>query len=231
MEKLLDLIFLSKCISCGKLGSVICGDCSLKAKVYENNECFICNKRSKDSAMHKKCKDVNAPDYFSSMFIYDGVVREAIKRSKYYRKEFAALIYLTKYSISNLRYISNKIIENKPDAICPIPMFEAKLDERKFNTAFLIAKVLGKALNIPVITPLVRVIPTTAQYSLNRIERFENLKNAFKVVAKEPITNKHILIADDICTTGATLLASTNALKAAGAAKIGAFTLARKTLD
>ena len=67
-----------------------------------------------------------------------------------------------------------------------------------------------------------RVKDTKPQYKLSRIERLKNLSEAFEV-DKSHLTNKHILIMDDICTTGSTFEEMIKALKVAGASNITCF--------
>ena len=87
---------------------------------------------------------------------------------------------------------------------------------RGYNQAQVLAEALGKHLNIPVETDLVRRIRNTkALKALNSKERLNNLKNAF-ILSQNGVKLKTIIIVDDIYTTGSTIDAMSEVLLAAG---------------
>lgn len=92
------------------------------------------------------------------------------------------------------------------DVIIPIPLSKQKYKYRGYNQSESIAQGLSAVLNIPINTELVsRIKNTKSQTNKNINERFENVKDAFSVIDKEVLKNKHILLVDDVLTTGATL--------------------------
>lgn len=92
------------------------------------------------------------------------------------------------------------------DVIIPIPLSKQKYKYRGYNQSESIAQGLSAVLNIPINTELVsRIKNTESQTNKNINERFENVKDAFSVIDKEVLKNKHILLVDDVLTTGATL--------------------------
>ncbi len=160
-----------------------------------------------------------------SPFEYEGITRLCIKRSKYNSKQFAALKILALYGA---KYAQNLGIKYAGYTVVPIPMNKHKLKLRGFNQAGLIANALAKTFNLPIDNKILfRVKETSSQYTHDREERYENMKEAFKV---DPLQcqNKAILLVDDICTSGATLLSAAEALYRAGVNKVVAFTLTRR---
>jgi ComF family protein len=92
------------------------------------------------------------------------------------------------------------------DVIIPIPLSKEKMRFRGYNQSESIAQGLSAVLNIPINTVAVsRIKNTESQTNKNISERFENVKDAFAVVDKEKLLNKHVLLIDDVLTTGATL--------------------------
>ncbi len=92
------------------------------------------------------------------------------------------------------------------DFILPVPLHPAKLRRRGFNQSALFAEGLSKSMEIPYLSDvLIRVLHTQSQTQKTRMARFENVKNAFLVRNPLIIQNKHILLVDDVLTTGATL--------------------------
>jgi len=114
-------------------------------------------------------------------------------------------------------------------ALVPVPLARERLRERGFNQAELIAERLGVALAIPVRRRwLARVRETSPQSDLTAAERRANVGGAF--VASSVAAGQHVVIVDDILTTGATVGECARALRQAGARRIGVATVARVVL-
>ncbi len=93
-----------------------------------------------------------------------------------------------------------------PDMIIPVPLHPKKLKKRSYNQSEYIANGMASALEIPVLTHhLIRAADTSTQTRKSRFARYENLKEAFKIKNPEQFHQKHILLVDDVITTGATL--------------------------
>lgn len=99
------------------------------------------------------------------------------------------------------------------DFIVPVPMYRENLYKRGFNQAELIAREIGRILDIEVRADIVlKNRKTLPQKELTKAQRKINLRGAFSVADKKEIQNKRILIVDDVCTTGSTLSEITNLL-------------------
>lgn len=123
--------------------------------------------------------------------------------------------------------LNSSALFNTIDMVIPVPLHEKKLHQRGFNQSKVIADGIGKAMNKPVENGiLVRVVYTSSQTKKSRYERWENVRNAFTVTYPEEIEGKHILLIDDVLTTGATLEACANALLEIEGVKVSVATLA-----
>jgi ComF family protein len=116
------------------------------------------------------------------------------------------------------------------DALVPVPLHAARLAERGFNQAALLAAPCAAAWGRPLLTrALARIRPTQPQTDLDAAARRENVAGAFAVRRPAEVTGRHLLLVDDVLTTGATVRAAARALRDAGAASVGVLVLARVT--
>lgn len=161
--------------------------------------------------------------------VYDGVLRSALHRFKFKKRKNLAEplgILLVKYLSSNPALEVKEI-----DVIIPVPLHRKRLRERGFNQAELLARVVSKYYEKPVVSALERTKSTKAQFDLPREERFKNIAGAFKVTDIRSVYNKRILLLDDIYTTGSTIAECSKALRTAGARRVEVLTLSRAVED
>jgi ComF family protein len=92
------------------------------------------------------------------------------------------------------------------DALIPLPLFAAREKKRGYNQAALLCEGMAEAMKIPVWNDVVmRTTATSTQTKKNRIERWENIEGKFIINRPTLLTGKHVLLVDDVITTGATL--------------------------
>ncbi len=113
------------------------------------------------------------------------------------------------------------------DLVVPVPLHWRRQLSRGYNQAAAIARPLGRTLELPVAPALRRRRPTPPQSRLHRKERRKNLRRAFAARRPGRCRGRHILLVDDVVTTGATLEAAARCLKRAGARTVTALTAAR----
>jgi ComF family protein len=160
-----------------------------------------------------------------SIYEYYGKVRDCIKKSKYYSRQFMALKILSREALG----LSYEWSESFNGFVCvPIPLSKEKYLNRGFNQALLIAHTLAKGHKLIVDESiLIRVKGTKAQHAINRQERFKNVSGCFSA-PEEKVKAKKILLVDDICTTGSTFLEAAKTLYKAGAKEVKCFALSKK---
>lgn len=112
------------------------------------------------------------------------------------------------------------------DMIIPVPLHAAKQARRGYNQSAFIAEGMSRMLQIPVDEKaLVRVKDTDSQTHKTRNERVQNMADAFMINTNVNLSNKHILLCDDVLTTGATLEACALALRKEESIKISIVTI------
>lgn len=209
LEKLLNLIYIKECYSCGS----------------QEEDSYLCSKcRNKVHFLpHSIFKYINETPVFAAA-LYDDVVKQLIKALKYKgQKHIAAVIaglmfeYWTSIKISKSDFL-----------VIPVPIHKLRRKERRYNHMDLVAKEFCCLTKYKYNNDfLVRIKDTKKQYNLKRQERIENIKNAFDVnINNMPDKSINLLIIDDITSTGTTLSEIINVLKNKGYKNITAFALA-----
>lgn len=151
-----------------------------------------------------------------------GVLQPLIHELKYNNKKEIGIL-LGKMFGKDL--IGSNFIKNI-DFIVPVPLHPKREKKRGYNQARMIAEGLSKATSIPVSNNnLVRSIFNPTQTKRTKTQRWENVKDIFDVVSPKDYADKHILLVDDIITTGSTLEACAHALLKSPGIKISIATL------
>lgn len=105
---------------------------------------------------------------------------------------------------------------NNIDALIPLPLFPSKERKRGYNQAKALCDGIAEVLNLPVLSDVItRPHHTETQTKKGRIERWKNIEGKFMITDPATIQNKHLLLVDDVITTGATLEACGNELLSA----------------
>ena len=156
---------------------------------------------------------------------YQGGLRELIRRLKY-RRQRSALPYIDRLlQKAGPGGVLTDILQRAELAV-PVPLHEEKRRQRGFNQAELIFQEWALQHGLPMQTCLVRRRATLPQYGLKVHQRRDNMKGAFCLNDGTSIAGRHILLLDDILTTGSTLYACAEVLHQAGAASVAALVLA-----
>jgi ComF family protein len=118
------------------------------------------------------------------------------------------------------------------DAMIPVPLYKKKLRKKEFNHSALIARHLSDNTGIPlVLNSLVKIKDTAPQVGLSARERRNNLKNSFRVISRDGIEGRDIVLVDDVFTTGTTARECSRLLMKAGAKNIYVLLLAHSRGD
>jgi competence protein ComFC len=159
-----------------------------------------------------------------SVFRSRGVIRDLLHRFKY-QQEFHLRLPLADWLMQSLH---DARIENQPyDSFVPVPLHSARQREREYNQAEVLAAIASERTGRPMIRALKRIRYTPTQTRFDRAERMENLRNAFEMRKTADVQGKHLLVVDDVLTTGSTVDECARILKKAGAASIRVITVAR----
>lgn len=150
------------------------------------------------------------------LYRYEDPVKEGVLAFKYKnRREYAQF-----YAEELEKQYGSEFLRLNLDGVLPVPIHPHKLRTRGYNQAGVLAKELGRRLDIPYYEKqLVRTVDTRPQKELNDKERLQNLKKAFFFRENDVKLNK-VLLVDDIYTTGATIEACTQSLHSGGVQEV-----------
>lgn len=116
------------------------------------------------------------------------------------------------------------------DALVPLPLFPAKEKKRGYNQATVLCEGIAEVLGKPILKDaIIRTVHTDSQTKKNRIQRWENMEGRFELVKPGAIKGMHLLLVDDVITTGATLEACGAELLEAENAQLSVATLCFST--
>lgn len=237
VDALVSVIFPAPCRICGavltRAGLLpICEECFGKLQPLRAPVCVCCGRPFFSEialdAESPKCfacrRNVYAFDYARSFGSYTDQMVRAIGLLKYER-----LTALGRWFAQRLEEVTREnVVLKEADVVVPVPLHPARLRERGYNQAELIAKPLARAMRLPLVSYLlVRTKARPSRLLLSRRERWLTVRGAYDIRKGARVDNLHILLIDDVFTTGATLDACSRALKRAGAKSVVGLTVAR----
>jgi ComF family protein len=221
----IDFFFPPHCVGCGKMGDLLCADCSRKLPRIVPPICNRCGKPQTSGTLCPSCWSAQSGiDGIRSIFYFDGIVRKAIHELKYYNLR-ALSDCLAEFMYQYL--LATKI---EGDIILPVPLHRKRIRSRGYNQSALLAVKLGKLSGITVDQDiLVRTKDSVPQARTKTVqERQRNVDHAF-ICNDTMLKGSRIILIDDVCTTGATLEACAGTLKNSGAASVWGLTIARES--
>ncbi len=216
-EKLASILFGGSCFLCrGAARDVLCAECAAELPWLPAAVCPRCALASPSGALCGRCL-AQPPHYDATVAALQyrfpaDVLVQALK----FRGEVALVALLASF-------LSRKLASEKVDAVVPVPLSAARLRERGYNQAAEIAKRLGKGRLELELCERTRDGPPQVELPFG--ERQRNVRGAFRV--PRSLAGATVAVVDDVMTTGATLDEIARTLKAAGAARVVNWVVAR----
>ena len=200
----LELFYPELCISCGN-----------RLITQEKWLCLNCEHDIPFTNFHKNPENKVAQLFWGRVKIENATAYFGYKKGSNYQN----LIHFIKYKgMKELGFKTGRkfglVLKNANgfsdiDIVIPVPLHPKKQKKRGFNQSDWIAKGISETMNKPLsIGNLYRKFHTSTQTRKNRFERWQNVENIFGINKPEDFAGKHILLVDDVITTGSTLEAS-----------------------
>ena len=200
-ESLLHLLFPHLCEGCGFSGlnpdQYLCLQCYLK---LPETLFFNYNNNPVERIFFGRLKSENSGALY--YFTKGSLIQKLMHEFKYKHNEQLGS-FLGRIMANSIKS-SGRFTEI--EFVIPVPLHVKKQQKRGFNQAAVLARAIGKVLNVPVIeNAITKNEDSGSQTKKNRIERWENVEGKYEIVNIEILKGKNILLIDDVITTGATI--------------------------
>lgn len=211
----------------------VCFSCGESLLYHEEVLCTTCIYHLPLTDFHIDEENETAKQLWGKMDFQRAMSMLYLAKSSRVEKLLHRLKYSNQPEIGTFlgKYYAKKLAEinffGTIDIIIPIPIHRSKLRKRGYNQSSQFAMGLAEIAEIPWTDKvLIRAVSSVSQTQKSRIERYENVAGVFELKDSALVKGKHILLVDDVLTTGATICTAGNILVDAGA-KVSVITIAR----
>lgn len=222
ITRILDFISPRLCVVCGQ-----------RLVPTERSLCSVCLFHLPRTDFHQKPLDNPMAQLFWGL----APIEKAAALFYYHpHSETAQLVYRLKYNNRpDIGEDIGRVMANELqatdffsdiDVLLPVPLASKRLRQRGYNQSEQLAKGISDITHLPIVTKALRRKHfQQSQTTLNRWQRQENVEDTFWLKDGSQLQDKHVLLIDDICTTGATLISCANTLKDIEGIRISVLTL------
>lgn len=213
-----------------------CEACGTNLLKHEQFICNLCQINLPKSNYHQHLNNELSFVFAGRILFENALCFYVFEKSGRVQKLLHAIKYQNQKELAQFigSLYAKDLIENNclktVDVILPIPLHAKKLKQRGYNQSEWFAKGIASALNIRLdATLLQKINATNTQTNKKKFERWQNVDGVFKIQTPEILKNKHVLIVDDVITTGATIEAAWQALKDIEGIKVSILSIAFAT--
>ena len=219
----LDAVFPQFCLRCSLEGELLCSDCR-SAVLIETlaHKCPFCDCETGSGSTCRRCCSKTGLDGCLALSHYaEPAVKRVIKNWKYDSNRKSEVIIQTWLRRTNVV----NILQDLPWKIVPVPLHSRRERLRGFDQTVILSNMIGEVLSLPVTSCLKRKKRSISQARLGTLRRqVGELRGSFECVSEPP---EYVLLVDDVLTTGTTLDAAAETLRAAGSDLVWGLVLAR----
>ena len=217
IDDLLSLLAPHECLGCGAEGALLCHSCSQQLKLPPPR-CYRCHRLSPNNRTCEHCRSSSHLYAVHTRTIYRGFAKDLVWRLKFTGAQSAAA------EMAGLMMQLSRTAAH--GVLMPVPTATQRVRSRGYDQAVLLTKQLSRLTGLPWLHG-VRRISQAHQVGAGRQQRLRQLQAAFVVSNPATVRGAHIILVDDVVTTGATLEATAAALRSAGAQRVEAIVFAQ----
>ena len=228
----LDVLFPARCLKCGielDATGALCASCWPEIAFIAPPQCACCGLPfpfdSGEGAVCGACLQASPEfDRARAVFVYNDASRDLVLSFKHADQTHAAPGFGRWLARAGRDLVADA------DFLVPVPLHRRRLFARRYNQAALLAHAVAKETGCAVAPDaLIRTKPTQPHVDMGRSARLRNVAGAFAVNPRwrRHLTDKRVVLIDDVFTTGATVSSCARVLRRAGAARVDVLTLAR----
>lgn len=214
IDQIVRLFAPFHCLSCGQEKDKLLCDSCRDELVKVPSRCYICRATTRSYIVCSSCRTKTPLRSVAVYAHYEGLAKEIVHAAKYERAK-AGLVEIAQMMSTLLPYFGDDII------LTHVPTASSRVRERGYDQAEIIAKWLGRHQRAPYARLLAR-LGQAHQVGSKRSERISHVRHAFRAIHEAKVKGAHIVLVDDVCTTGASLESAARMLKRAGARRVDA---------
>lgn len=210
IEQFLAIVAPHECLGCGAEGQLLCSMCSQDLPSVPPR-CYRCGRANAGFRTCLTCRPRSGIFRAMAVTPYDALAKQLVHRLKFERAQAAAS------EIADL--MAARLAAAGYDLVTYVPTAPSRVRQRGYDQAQLIARQLAHRLGLPCYPLLVRV-GSQRQVGSSRAARHQQMQQAFRAQRQQLYVGQHVLLVDDVLTTGATCEAAAGKLKQAGAKRV-----------
>ena len=211
LESIFQMVAPHHCVICNARGSVLCANCVHAELIDAHSSCFRCNRITDEFKTCRSCRSSSPIFRLYKVSLYE----EPIKSQIVFTKFASARQGATELG----RLIAVRLPRDAYDCVTFIPTEPQRVRQRGFDHALLMARAVAVELDIPLLNALNR-LKRVRQKGSSKQQRHEQIVGGFGVRGANQLQDKHVLLIDDVVSTGATINEAARMLKEAGARRI-----------
>ena len=219
MERIVSVFTPYDCIICGYEGLIVCEACLPAICPAVPSRCYICHASTIDFAVCAKCRPSSKLRRVYVRSELSGTPKQLVHGLKYSNVQSVAVIMAN--------FMTQILPESSSSLIVPVPTATSRLRRRGYDHTELIAASISRVIGAVKVSALVR-LSQTSQVGSRRSLRVSQLKDAYRIARTGSLVDAHVLLIDDVITTGATLESSAACLKDEGVKTVDAIVFAQR---
>lgn len=217
LDTLLAQLAPHECLGCSAEGSLLCLECQQGLSSLPER-CYRCKALSAANRTCSTCRNHSVLYAVHARTVYDGAAKDLVWQLKFQGAQAAA------------RHMAAMLAALAPTGediiFVPVPTATSRMRRRGYDQATLLARALARHTKTPYATAL-RRLGQHHQVGASRQQRITQLQSAYRCVRPSAVEGRHVVLIDDVLTTGATLEAAAKVIKAAGAKRVSGLVFAQ----